>query len=329
MAKIHKPRAGSRAYRPLKRARRERPRLKSWPQGDSKILGFTGYKAGMTHCIALDDDKNSPTSGSEVFIPVTVLETPPMRVVGVRVYRRGYMGSESFTDIWCESVGDDAARRLGKRKNVKPDKKLAQVEKEIGQASDIRLIAHTQPALTASPKKTPDVMEVSLSGSPEEKLAYAREVLGKDVSISDVFKENQFIDVTAVTKGKGYQGVVKRYGIKRQPRKATKKRRHLGSGGSWTPARKLWVEPQPGQMGYQTRTEYNKLILKVGGDGGEVTPAGGFLHYGPVKGDYVMVYGSVPGPSKRVVRLTHPRRLHGRQGNLTVKHIDTTSKQGA
>jgi large subunit ribosomal protein L3 len=328
MAKRNKPIAGSRAYRPLKRARDEKPRVNSWPAGDSKVLGFTGYKAGMTHCIALDETKGQVTTGSEVFVPVTIIETPPMRVVGVRVYRKGYGGSESFTDIWCESPEKDVARRSSVPKKPESAKRIEEAHKRLSEASDVRLIAYTKPALTNAPKKTPDITELALGGSLEEKFAYAKEVLGKDITIKDVFKEKAFIDVTSVTKGKGFGGVIKRYGVRKQPAKSTGKRRHPGTGGSWHPAHKLWVEPLPGQVGFHTRTEFNKLIVKIGNDGGEVTPAGGFLHYGPVSGDYLMLYGSVPGPAKRVVRLTFPRREH-KEVSLAVKHVDLTSKQGA
>ncbi len=328
MATPNKPRAGSRAYRPLKRAKKETPRINSWPSGDSKVLGFTGYKAGMTHCIAIDDDKNSPTSGSEITIPVTILETPPMKVVGIRIYRVGLMGEQVMTDIWCDTPDKSLSRRTSIPKNPDSSKKIKEVEKEKDDISDIMLIAHTQPLLTHSPKKTPDIMEMALSGDLTEKFEYAKEVLGTEISVTDVFSDSQFVDVTSVTKGKGFGGVIKRYGVKKQPRKATKKRRHMGSGGAWTPAHKLWCEPLPGQIGFHTRTEYNKLIVKVGEDGQDVTPDGGFLRYGPVKSNYVMLYGSVPGPSKRVVRMSFPRR-QPKSITKSIKHIDTTSKQGA
>jgi large subunit ribosomal protein L3 len=328
MAKRNKPISGSRAYRPLKRAKSEKPRINSWSDAESKVLGFTGYKAGMTHCIAVDETKTSSKSGSEVFVPVTIIECPPIRVVGIRLYKKNYEGTQAFSDIWCDDPGKDVQRRASTPKKPDSAKKLEQAQKELEKLSDIRLITHTKPAETHAPKKTPDVMELALSGSISEKLSYAREVLGKELSVGDVFREKTFIDVTSVTKGKGFGGVIKRYGLRKQPSKATKKRRHIGTGGSWKPQRKLWVEPLPGQIGYHTRTEYNKLIVKIGKDGNEVTPAGGFLRYGPVKNDYIMVYGSIPGPAKRVIRLTFPRRSHS-EVNLEVKHIDTGSKQGA
>ena len=144
----------------------------------------------------------------------------------------------------------------------------------------------------------------------------------------DVFKENTFADVVAVTKGKGFQGIVKRFGVRRQPRKSTQKRRHMGTGGPTTPSRKMWFWPTPGQHGYHTRTEYNKAVLKVGTDGSDVTPKGGFLQYGPVKGEYILLKGSIPGPAKRIIRLTTPRRQQD-QAAFNVTHIDLASKQGA
>jgi len=64
-----------------------------------------------------------------------------------------------------------------------------------------------------------------------------------------------------------------------------------------------------GQMGYQQRTEYNKRLIKIGEDGSDVTPAGGFLHYGEVRGRYLLIKGSLPGPCKRLVRIRHAVRL--------------------
>jgi large subunit ribosomal protein L3 len=328
MAKHNKPRAGSLAYVPRKRAKKETPRVHSWvDSGEVNMLGFAGYKAGMTNVLALDNGKNSPTVGMEVFIPATVIETPPMVVVAVRAYKKGYSGDEALTEVWAEKLDDDLRKRLTTPKKRKQGEGFKAIEENMENISDIRLIAHTQPRLTAMPKKTPDLMEIAVGGSLPEKFEFAKDLLGKEVNIEDVFHENRFVDVSAVTKGKGFQGPVKRFGIKIQPRKAGKGRRHIGSGGAWKPARKMWREPLPGQMGYHTRTEYNKVILQVGKDGSKVTPAGGFLRYGPVNRDYVILVGSVPGPAKRLIRLTHPRRPFG-DVNFEVTHINLASKQG-
>ncbi|MCX6695476.1 MAG: 50S ribosomal protein L3 [Candidatus Altiarchaeota archaeon] len=329
MARHNKPHAGSLAYIPKKRAKSIKPRIHTWPQnGKAMLLGFSAYKAGMTHAIAVDDRKTGPTAGMEVCLPVTILEAPPMKVVGVRVYSKGYEGSETFTDIWCENPEDNIKKKISLPKKTETQKRLEALKKEMGSVSDIRIITYTQPYRTNMPKKTPDVNEIALGGTTQEKLDYATKVLGKELTVRDAFSEKQFIDVTSVTKGKGFQGNIRRYGVKKQPRKSTKKRRHIGTGGAWTPSKKMWTEHQPGQLGFFTRTEYNKFIVKIGDNGIEVTPKGGFLRYGPVQNTYIMVYGSVPGPAKRIIRITHPRRTH-KPLDLTVKRIDTSSKQGA
>ncbi|HIE34313.1 MAG TPA: 50S ribosomal protein L3, partial [Candidatus Altiarchaeales archaeon] len=151
--------------------------------------------------------------------------------------------------------------------------------------------------------------------------------LGKEINVEDVFSENKFVDVVAVTKGKGFQGPVKRFGIRIQPRKAGKGRRHIGTGGAWKPARKLWREPLPGQMGYHTRTELNKLIIKIGKNGKEITPQGDFLRYGDVRNSYILVKGSVPGPAKRLIRFSNPRRQRN-DVSFEIDSISLSSKQG-
>ena len=152
-------------------------------------------------------------------------------------------------------------------------------------------------------------MEIKVDGgSIKEQIEYAKSLLGKNASVTDVFKEGRFVDVVAITKGKGFQGPVKRWGIKILPRKSRKTKRGVAAIGPWKPPRVLYTVPRAGQMGYHQRTEYNKRILKIGIDGKKVTPKGGFLKYGPVNGTYVIVDGSLPGPVKRLVRLRHPAR---------------------
>ena len=326
MTKRHKPRAGSLAFVPRKRAKRETPRIHSWPSGKG-ILGFAGYKAGMTHILAIDDRKNSPTSGMEIFIPVTVVDMPPMFVAGIRAYSNGYSGQETFTDILCEKPSTDLKKKLKIPKKIDTKKERGDIKKNIDKISDIRLIVHTQPKQTSLSKKVPDMMELALSGDINEKLEFAEKHLGSEIKVRDVFNENQIVDVTSVTKGKGFQGVIKRKGTRKQPRKSSKKRRHLGTGGAWHPVRKLWREPQSGQLGYHTRTEYNKAIIKIGNNGSDVTPAGGFLHYGLIKGDYILLSGSIPGPAKRLIRFTYPRRPY-KEVQFRVSYISKESKQG-
>ena len=328
-----KPRSGSLAYTPRKRAKKQIPRINSWLKTEEiKPLGFAGYKAGMTHVIVLDNTEKSRTKGLEISIPVTILETPPMVVAGIRAYVKGYFGDKTFADAWMPEPKKEK-RELHKiykklhLENNFDEKALLEIETNLDKISDIRLLVFAQPVLTSMPKKKPDLMEIAIGGGIEDKFNYAKEKLGNEININEIFAENSFADVTAVTKGKGFQGIIKRWGVKRQRHKATQKRRHLGTGGAWTPTFKSYREPLPGQVGYQTRTEYNKLILKIGENGSDVTPKGDFLSYGPVKKDYVMLDGSIPGPAKRLIRLTLPRRKH-KDENFEIIHVNKDSKQG-
>jgi len=306
MVRHSKPRAGSKAFWPRKRAKRIYPRVNTWPETDkTKTLGFAGYKAGMAHVLLIDTRKDSPTKGEEISVPVTVLDCPPLFVLGVRVYKMTPNGYVAFTEVIDDKVKDD---KYLNRKLVlgtyKKEDRIKSIEKNLNKIKKIRLIVKTQPKESGLRKKRPEIFEVEVGGKDiQEKWNYSKELIGKEIRVKDVFKEGEFIDVIAVTTGKGTQGPVKRFGIKIQTRKAAGKRRHLGTLGSETPRRVLHTVPMAGQMGFQTRTEYNKRLLKMGEDGKEITPKSGFTNYGIVKGDYVLIEGSLPGPRKRLVRL--------------------------
>jgi large subunit ribosomal protein L3 len=180
------------------------------------------------------------------------------------------------------------------------------------------------------PKKKPEVMELHIGGGTlPERLDYGKSLLGKEITIRDFVSEGQMVDVIAVTVGKGFQGHVKRWGVKLLTHKNSKHRRMVGTLGPWHPSYVMSEVPQAGQTGYHQRTEYNKRVLKIGTDGSEITPNGGFLHYGDVSNQYIIVHGSVPGPSKRLVRFRYPMRFKGvkvEQPEMT--YISTESKQG-
>ena len=86
-------------------------------------------------------------------------------------------------------------------------------------------------------------------------------------------------------------------------RKNSKARRVVACIGPWHPARVLYTVPRPGQMGYHQRTEYHKRIMVIGENEEEINPKGGFIRYGKVNGDYLLVLGSIPGPKNRLIRI--------------------------
>ncbi len=298
MTDIRKPRCGSLAFRPRKRARTQNCRVYWQSYPEARILGFVGYKAGMLS-VAYIDPFESPTKGQEIVSAATVIETPPLFVYGARAYKDGVCVGE----VWCEN--QEVWKLLNAKKKENNDINV------LADADFIRLLVFAQPAKTGIGKKHIERFELGLGGTAEDQLKLAQEKIGKELRISEVFKPGEFVDVIAVTKGKGWQGPVKRFGVSLQRRKATGRRRHVGTLGAWHPNYVLYTVPQAGQMGYHKRTELNKWILQISDDLDAINPKSGFMHYGFVKNDYIVLKGSVPGPVKRLIKL----RLAIRKGN--------------
>ena len=327
------PRRGSLAFLPRGRAASPIGRIRYWPEAKEGpvLCGFMGYKAGMTHVFYIEDKKGSPNFGKEVLIPSTVLDTPPINILAVRTYAQSPNGLRTLTEAWIEELPRDIERCIKPPKEANMKKDLEKLEATIEETDEVRVIAATQPRLTGVPKKKPDIMEIKIDGgSVKEQLEYAKGILGKTVPVSDVFKEGMYVDVVSVTKGKGFQGPVKRFGIKILPPKSRKTKRGVAAIGPWHPARVLYTVPRAGQMGYHRRIEYNKRILKIGTDGREITPKGGFIRYGIIRGMYTLIEGSVPGPTKRLVRLRLPARPPKLipEGAPNILQISTRSHQG-
>ena len=305
---LHRPRRGSMGFWHRKRASRIYPRIKSWPKiKDTKPVAFAGYKVGMTHVFIKDNRKNSVTKGEEIYVPVTIIEVPPLRVAGVRLYKLTLNGFKSLTEVWSPNTDPRIKRKISTF-NVKDfDAKLNKIESELlPEASMLKLIVHTQPWLAGIGKKTPEVFEIPLGGeNVEDAWNYAKNLLGKDLPITEVFSEGEQVDVIAVTKGKGIEGEVKRFGVKIAPRPHKDDRRARGakSKGAWGYHRILPTTPMPGQTGYHRRTEYNKWLIKISDKPEEINPPSGWPHYGLVRSAWIALKGTVPGPAKRLIVL--------------------------
>ena len=309
MPQVKKPRKGSLQFHPRVRAKRLYPSISAYPVTDKpKVLAFAGYKSSMLHAIVLDNVKGSPTFGQEISVPITVLDCPPLKVIGVRAYQKATQGSKVLTEAITKDLPKNLSRKI-KAGNFKTEEKLSAIEKNLDKITNLRLIVSTQPRLSGVGKKTPEVFEVEIGGlNAGEKLPFAKQMLGKEIKPNDVIKEGELVDVVAVTKGKGTAGPVKRFGVRIQNRHAKQKRRHVGAIAAHTPGRVLWTSPMAGQLGTFTRTELNKRVLKIGD--GDITPKSGFTRYGVIKGNYILLQGSVPGTKKRLVLLRPAIRPH-------------------
>ncbi|MDI6896107.1 50S ribosomal protein L3 [Methanocella conradii] len=338
MSHPHAPRRGSLAYSPRVRARSQKPKYRNWAElGEQpKIQSLVGFKAGMSHVLMIDDRPHSTTEGMEIAVPVTIIEAPAMHVAGIRAYDDGPYGKKVIAEAWASDLKDLARLIRLPRKAVDTDGQLAKIAGLVkeGKVADLRLLTYVKTEdVSGIPKKVPELVENRIAGgSMDKRFELAKSLLGKQVKANDIFSPGELVDVSAITKGKGTQGPVKRWGIAIQKRKhaRTGKRRHVGNLGPWNPHRIRWQVPQLGQTGYHQRTEYNKRIIKLGDKAEEVTPAGGFLHYGVLRNPYIVVKGSIPGPVKRMVRLrpaVRPKALPKQAPEIT--YISTESKQGA
>ncbi|CAM9981487.1 unnamed protein product [Bubo scandiacus] len=298
----------------------------------------------MTHIVREVDRPGSKVNKKEVVEAVTIVETPPMVIVGIVGYVQTPRGLRSFKTIFAEHISDECKRRF--YKNWHKSKKKAftkyckkwqdeegkkQLEKDFNSMKKycqvIRVMAHTQMRLLPLRQKKSHLMEIQVNGgSVAEKVDWAREKLEQQVPVSTVFGQDEMIDVIGVTKGKGYKGVTSRWHTKNCPARLTGK-------------------------GYHHRTEINKKIYKIGQgyqikDGKliknnastdydlsdkSINPLGGFVHYGEVTNDFIMLKGCVVGTKKRVLTLRKSLLVQTKRRALEkidLKFIDTTSKFG-
>ena len=332
--KTHAPKHGSLAYLPRKRAKHILARIRYWPKIEAdtpRLLGFVGYKAGMAHLFTIEDRKRSPNYGKEVIRPATVLETPPMLICAIRAYTRNPYGLQTLTETWMKDPPNELERVFTLPENFNTEESLKKIEENLAKATKIRVIALTQPKQANVPKKKPDVAEIEIGGGTiQQQFEYAKNLKGKTVTPAEIFKDGQYIDIIATSTGKGFQGPVKRWGVTILQHKGRKTKRGIATLGPWNPHHVMYSVPRAGQMGFHQRTEYNKRILKIGKDGKEITPKGGFLRYGVVHGAYILIEGSIPGTEKRPIQLRYPARppKHIAEEPPQITQISLESPQG-
>jgi large subunit ribosomal protein L3e len=282
-----------------------------------------------------------------------------MVVVGVVGYIETPAGIRQLTTVWANHLSEDFKRTCYKRwfsskkkaftthaKTAAEDKTVA--EKELARIKKyctvVRVIAHTQARRIGLQKKA-HVMEIQVNGGTvEEKVNFAHGLFEKQIPVDTIFKQNEMIDIIGVTKGKGFEGVTSRWGTRKLPRKTHKGLRKVACIGAWHPSRVSFAVPRAGQKGFHHRTEANKKIYRVGkkedaSSGAtefditkkKITPMGGFVGYGEVTDDFLVVKGCTVGPRKRPLTLRQaliPATSRSALEQINLKFIDTSSKRG-
>jgi len=290
------PRKGSLQFWPRKRATKFLPSV-NWNAINSgkNLKGFICYKAGMASAYVKDNTPDSMTKGKRITVPVTILECPHLRIFSVRFYK----DNKVVEEVLSENLEKDLKKKLKLPK--KSGAKIEDIKKEY---DDIKVIIYSQ-VKKSNIKKTPDLSEIGLTGNLEEKLSFIKEYSNKEISVLDVFEKGQLVDLRGLTKGKGLSGPVKRFGITLKSHKSEKGRRRPGSLGPWHPARVTFRAPQAGQLGMFTRIIYNNKIIDIGESQNKFK---NLKNFGDIKTDYIIVSGSVQGPSKRQLIISSPLR---------------------
>jgi len=364
--KFEAPRCGNLGFLPKKRTKHHSGRIRSFPKDSDAdvaphLTAFRGYKAGMTHVVRGVDRPGALMHKREVVDAVTILETPPMVVVGVVGYVETPRGLRTLSTVFAEHLSEEFKRRC--YKNWFKSKKKAytkyatkyadgakDIEHELNRISKfctvVRVIAHTQVKKLNLRIKKAHIMEIQINGGADAaaKVAFAKALFEKEVTVDSVFAKDENIDVIGVTKGRGFEGVTHRWGVTRLPRKTHRGLRKVACIGSWHPARVSTTVPRAGQDGYFHRTEMNKKVYLIGKKGDDascrtsadltekgITPMGGFVHYGEVNEDWVMLKGACVGVKKRPLILRKSMMHHSSRKHLEaidLKFIDTSSKLG-
>jgi large subunit ribosomal protein L3e len=281
--------------------------------------------------------------------------------VGVVGYVETPSGLRTLTTVFAEHLSEEFKRRCYKnwyRSKKKAYTKYAtKYQKDAGKDIEhelerikkfctvVRVIAHSQVKKLNLRLKKAHIMEIQVNGGDAAaKVDFSKGLFEKEITADSVFSLFENVDVIGVTKGRGFEGVVTRWGVSRLPRKTHRGLRKVACIGSWHPARVSTTVPRAGQNGYFHRTEMNKKVYRIGKKGDaascqtaadltakSITPMGGFVHYGEVKEDWMMLKGAIVGVKKRPLILRKSLMKHSSRKHLKdvdLKFIDTSSKLG-
>lgn len=287
--------------------------MRTWPQlaaEKSSLLGFAGFKAGGIQILTVDDREKTPNFGKQLLNAATVIATPPIRIIGIRGYKHDLYGQHAIFNVYAKDLPKELSRKFDSK--IKDDG-LSQVESLLDIANDVMAVVAVSPNSIGLAQKVPFVFEVAVSGEEaRSQYDYVKNILGKEIKIADVFQIGQNIDVFGITRGKGIEGPITRFGVKRKQHKSRKSVRAVGTLGPISPAVVMYTVARQGQRGFHQRTEYNKRILIISNTDKDaensINPPGGFKHFGLVRGDYIVVRGSIPGVPKRLVKMRQPIR---------------------
>jgi large subunit ribosomal protein L3e len=370
--KFEHPRSGHLGFLPKRRTKYTLGKIRHFPKDDAAkpihLTAFMGYKAGMTHVVRTYDKKEGKkTVKKDMVDAVTVIETPPMKIVGMVGYIDTPRGLRALTTVWAQNLPTNVLRRFYKNYYNAKKRAFTNYSKKYDEKADskkhvnrdiqrikkycqvVRVLCATQIEKVKLRQRKAHLMEIQVNGGKNivEKADWAVSKFENEVTVGEVFADNEMVDTISITIGKGTAGVIKRFGVTKLPRKTRRGNRKVACIGAWHPSAVKWTVARSGILGYYHRTQINQKIYRIGAGAirginnnastetdahiKNITPLGGFPHYGVVNEDFVMVRGSVMGPKKRQVTIRkamHPSTNSFAAHQLDIKFIDTASKIG-
>merc|ERR1719454_1801968 len=280
--KFEHPRQGHLGYLPKRRTKHTKGTIRKYPRDDSKkavhLTAFMGYKAGMTHVARyFEKREGKKTIKKDVCEAVTVVECPPIKVVGMVGYVQTPRGLRALTTVWAQNLPQSVIRRFYKNYHVASRKAFTNYSKRYDEKADskrhvnrdiqrikkycqvVRVICSTQIEKAKLRQRKAHVMEIQVNGgSVVEKVDWAVSKFENEITVGEVFADSEMVDTIAITRGKGTAGVIKRYGITRLPVKSRRGCRKVGCTGAWHPSAVKWTVARSGILGYYHRTQINQ-----------------------------------------------------------------------
>jgi len=193
----------------------------------------------MTHVVRyMEKREGKKTINKYVVDAVTVVEFPPIKVIGMVGYIETPRGLRALSTAWAQKLPEAVMRRFYKNyylakkkafsnyaKRYQEDAKSKKhVNRDIQRIKKyctvVRVLCATQmEKLKGFRQKKAHLMEIQVNGGEvAAKVDWAKKHFEQEVAVGSVFAQNEMVDTISITRGKGTQGVIKRFGVNRLPR---------------------------------------------------------------------------------------------------------------
>ena len=213
--KFEHPRCGHLGYLPKRRTKNNKGKIRSFPRDDRTkpvhLTAFCGFKAGMTHVVRyMQKREGKKTIKKDVVEPVTVIETPPLKVVGIVGYIDTPRGLRALSTVWAQNLPEGVIRRFYKNfynskkkafsKYAKRYQEDAKSKKHVNRdlqrikkfCSIVRVLVASQEDKLKLRQKKAHLMEIQVNGGDiAAKVDWAVEKFEKDVSVGEVFSNSR------------------------------------------------------------------------------------------------------------------------------------------